>query len=185
MLDSGAGNRRFAPFATSDAPDIRQVRGQATFRLGNFGIDPNAGFRMVGRRRDERLRARSDSHPRAAIGGNVIGRCHPACCWYPSPQALGFLIGFPIWRLDHLLSRPMVVALGGLLCLLGVWGLIASRSGQPPSVTSQLVSDTAGEMRLVLCHANSARRAALRNAALASNIVNALPSHTHVLFDGQ
>jgi hypothetical protein len=44
-----------------------------------------------------------------------------------------------------------------------------------------LLSDTNGRMELVVLSVNSARSSTLRNAALTSRIVNALPEHTRIL----
>jgi len=47
--------------------------------------------------------------------------------------------------------------------------------------TTTLLADSSGRMELVVLSVNSARSSTLRNAALTSRIVNALPEHTRIL----
>ncbi len=44
-----------------------------------------------------------------------------------------------------------------------------------------LMADVGGPIRLVVCSVNSARRSALRNAQLVSQIISVLPPSVHVL----
>lgn len=52
---------------------------------------------------------------------------------------------------------------------------------KPPRDGPQLLPDTGGSIALVACSVNSARRALLHNARLATSIVNALPHSTRIL----
>jgi len=54
---------------------------------------------------------------------------------------------------------------------------VTKRSASPIG----LMADVGGPMRLVVCSVNSARRSALRNAPLVSQIISVLPPNVHVL----
>ena len=72
------------------------------------------------------------------------------------------------------------VAGAAILLLTGVGLLLAPRlfrqpAAEPIPSKSRLLPDVGGRITRVVCSVNSARRAALRNADLVSNIVNSLP----------
>ncbi|MDP6545449.1 MAG: hypothetical protein QGH60_15800 [Phycisphaerae bacterium] len=78
----------------------------------------------------------------------------------------------------QLLTFAGVVLLGGGVCL-----FVIQRFGRQPQGPSQRLMSDSGEepISLVVCSVNSARRSALRNASLASSIVNALPPRVDVI----
>lgn len=76
------------------------------------------------------------------------------------------------------MSKPFLVTAGLFLAACVAWKcLTASR----PTIDHGIMADLGGPIRLVVCSATSARKSSLRNADLVSNIVNGLPSDTHVL----
>jgi len=54
-------------------------------------------------------------------------------------------------------------------------------SRDPFACSSNLLADTGGAVRLVVCNVNSAQRAVLRNTPLVNNIINNLAEHTKVV----
>ncbi len=71
-----------------------------------------------------------------------------------------------------------VVALA--LITLGAGAYLHTRP-TAPKPSAAVISDTSGQILKVVCTANSARRAALRNADIISRVVNTLPEHAQVL----
>ena len=71
--------------------------------------------------------------------------------------------------------RIILPAVALLLCGVGLW--LAPRMSRGP----RLLSDVGPPIAQAVCSVNSARRAALRNASLVTNIVNGLPARAHVL----
>ena len=78
-------------------------------------------------------------------------------------------------------GQTVLIGCGLLFILVGAIGLLSQRATVPVSSSCALLSETEGNLEHVLCHVNSARRAALRNAALASAIVNSLPPRIKIL----
>lgn len=80
------------------------------------------------------------------------------------------------------MSRRLRMVLGIALVLAAVTGIYLSRRTSQPKTENQVVlADTGAPLKTVLCTVNSARRSALPNAALISNIVNALPPRVSVI----
>jgi len=78
------------------------------------------------------------------------------------------------------------VAGAAILLLTGVGLLLAPRlfrqpAAEPIPSKSRLLPDVGGRITRVVCSVNSARRAALRNADLVSNIVNSLPPRAKIV----
>jgi hypothetical protein len=73
-------------------------------------------------------------------------------------------------------------ALAGFgLLFIGVGAFLASRLLEEPGRGSRLLADTEGSLELVVSHVNSARMSALRNAALVTEIRNALPPRAEMV----
>ena len=80
------------------------------------------------------------------------------------------------------MSRRLRIFFGTALVLAAVAAMYLSSRTAPAKAQEQLLlADTGGGLKTVLCTVNSARRSALPNAALISNIVNALPPRVSVI----
>ena len=83
----------------------------------------------------------------------------------------------------YLRSRNLWTVVGISLLAAAVYlYVLPRRPRQPPAPSRRLMPDTPSRpISLVVCSVNSARRSALRNARLATNIVNALPPRIGVI----
>ena len=76
------------------------------------------------------------------------------------------------------LTRTSAAALFVCAAALIAWRIVSPAKTYPPK--QRLLADDGGAIQHVVCVANSARRAVLRNAAALNRIVNALPGRIRV-----
>jgi len=80
-------------------------------------------------------------------------------------------------------NRRRLLRAGALLALLaaaGLWLFLRRPAAAPPEPPWRILRDDDALIEEAVCVVNSARRALLRNAALVTTVVNALPSRTRV-----